>query len=458
MSPGTASSRPNAVEWERLPSSVERIAFVTPPTARPVLRDYYSTSRSKGAYLWAPVDLWVQGAMLGTDVDTRIFEGAGRSADSLLGEIRAYAPDVVVMLIGGFCEGDDAAFADRLWLTAKVPVVVGGEAVMRGWSYWSSRPWAAGLLWPFIGTQLRDRLLGRPLPTAAPAAGRHRWGQPPNWPLTPYRYPLLGDGVPSVLTSHGCPFRCAYCNNNRDLLGLDLRDEDDLFTELDTWAARGVRRIHVRDVNFAGPAPRAKALLRAWAARRYPFRWNCFLRPETIDDEMADLLHDAGCVQVQMGVESANSKVLAGVRRGGGQDAVAGAFRRLDRRGIRRGAHFVLGLPRETEADLARTVELACRLDPDYASFNIGVIRAGTTFDGEPGDCSSGQGALIGGLPRSVVVGWQRRAVRSVYLRPAFAFRTLRSLIRDPELLASVCRDGCMVARRGALDTFGLRS
>lgn len=439
-----------------MPARIERVAFVTPPSQRPVLRDFYSTSRSKGAYNWAPVDLWVQGAMLGPLVETRMFEGAGCTAPALLQSLRDWRPDLAVLLIGGFCENQDAAFAEAVWQRLGVPGVIGGEAVMRGWAYWADRPWAVGLLQPFIGPALRDAVRNRRGLPSLPPPTRPVWGRPPDWSLAPYRYPLLGAPVATVLTAHGCPFRCTYCNNNRDILGLDLRDDDDLFGELETWAARGVRWLHVRDVNFGGPLPRAKALLRRWSGLRLPFRWSCFLRPETIDDEMADLLAAAGCVQVQMGVESASAAGLSAVRRGGDVAAVAAAFRRLDRRRIRRGAHFVLGLPGESEADLAATIELARRLDPDYASFNIGIVRAGTSFVGAPGDCSSGEGSLLGDLPAPVLERWRRRANRRLYLRPGFAWRSARTCLRDPAAALRLARDGRGLWTAGpGLDTGG---
>lgn len=443
-------------QWARLPARIERVAFVTPPSPQPILRDFYSTSRSKGAYNWAPIDLWVQGALLEPLVETRMFEGAKRGPTEMLNALAAYAPDLIVALVGGFSESADAAFLESAAARTGAAVAVGGEAVMRGWTYWATRPWAAGLLYPFTGTALRDAVrAGRGLPSL-PMPARTVWGRPPDWSLAPYRYPLLGHPVASVLTAHGCPFRCSYCNNNRDVLGLELRDEDDLFAELETWAARGVRWLHVRDVNFGGPLPRAKSLLARWADARLPFRFSCFLRPETIDDEAADLLAAAGCVQVQMGVESASTTSLAAMRRGGSAEAVAAAFRRLDRRHIRRGAHFVLGLPGEGEADLAATIQLARRLDPDYASFNIGVVRAGAGFVGAAGDCSSGEGALIGSLPQHVLARWRRRANRRVYLSPRYLLRSARSGLRDPAMLVRLAREGWGLLTAGLrLDTRG---
>src|SRR5690606_6399296 len=148
-----------------------------------------------------------------------------------------------------------------------------------------------------------------------------------------------------------------------------------------------------------------------------------------------------------------SAAVRRAVRRGGDEARVEDAFARLAARRIRRGAHFVLGLPGETGADLAATIAWARRLDPDYASFNIGIGRGGTAFAGGLADRSSGEGGRLSAIDGLALAAWRRRAERSVYMRPRFLTPPLRTLARDPALLAALARDGVSVARRALLDT-----
>lgn len=447
--------------------SVRRIALVVPPSgSAPILRDYYCTSRSKGHYYWPPTDLWAQGALLAPHFDLQLFDaGAAADAAGWATRIRGWAPDLLVGLVGGFSRAYDLAFLGGLASELGVRLVIGGESVWQAGTVDDWPPEAVGWLTAFVGPGLRDALLEAPvswgfadvLPGGArsiPVPG-FRLGRPPDWSLAPYRYPFMGRPIASVLTAYGCPFRCTYCNNNRDLMGLGERDEDDLFAELDEWRRRGLCWLHVRDVNFGGRPARARRLLETWIRRGYRFRWNAWLRPELVDEDLVGLLKRAGCVQVQMGVESADDGVLRGLRRGNGHAAVTRAFHLLDRAGIRRGAHFVLGLPGEDEFAVERTIERARELDPDYASFNLGVVRAGTGLAaGPPGDCTEAASeSLLGGIALADLHRLRARAVRRLYLRPAYLRRLLRQGLADPARLAGALPYAVRLLKQAAFRT-----
>ncbi len=445
-------------EW---PGNIRRVAFITPPSKRPVLRDYYCTSTTKGNYYWHPADLWVQGAYLKDYVETRLFEGPGQEPARFARAIANWKPDLLVVLVGGFSLDDDTSFARAVAHATGAPLVIGGESVFLGWGHWQRQPMVAGLLTGFAGPGLRSAITGSglldgflprpdsrgPFNGAVQPAGQATlaWGLPPDWPLEGYRYPLLGRPFASVLTSYGCPFRCNYCNNNRDILGVAVRDLDDLALELGHWAEKGLRWLHFRDVNFGGPLANARRILRHLADRQYGFRWNAFLRPEIVTGPLAEQLAASGCVQIQMGVESASQDTLDRVSRKGKLEQVRRAFEILDRVGIRRGAHFVLGLPGESVDDVQRTIDFACSLNPDYASFNIGIVRGGTIYDGGAplGDCSGdGKVDSISLLDSGQLRRLQRTANRRFYLRSRFVGRTIRSLARDPGLFPRVIADG----------------
>lgn len=439
-----------------------RVAFIVPPSRSRILRGYYCTTTSKGRYYWPLIDHWVQGAYLQSQADVRLFDGVLLSEAELMTQLRKFAPELAVISIGGFSEPDDRRFAESLARTLSIPWIATGEAVLFPRSIWRESPWLLGLLTNFAGEGLsrflREGTAGEGfLPLKAQIEVTHErpkflsWGTPPNWSLRGYRFPMLGRPVASVMTTFGCPFTCNYCSNNRNILGLRFRDEDDLMAELSAWAERGVHNLFVSDANFGGTAPRAKVLLRRMAAQSFPFRWATFLRPEMIDDELADLLHDAGCVQVQMGVESANRAVLDQVARHGNAQRVDEAFRLLDERGIRRGGHFVLGLPGETEADIRKTIGLAKRLNPDFAAFNSGVVRAGTVYYEEgkqTGDSTIACGELLGTIDGKRLDQFQRMAIWSIHLRPQFVLRLARTLWHDPRLVLDIVSDGAAMLAR----------
>lgn len=440
------------------------MAFIVPPSPSRILRGYYCTAHSKGRYYWPQIDHPVQAAYLQPLADVQMFDGVLLSETELMGRLRKFAPELAVISIGGFTAREDRGFAEHVARTLELPWVATGEAVLFPRSYWRGAPGLLGLLTNFAGEGLsrflREGRAGEgfvPMGAAIPLAPERpeflTWGAPPAWSLQGYRFPMLGRPVASVMTTFGCPFRCDYCTNNRNILGLRFRDEGSVMAELAVWAERGVRNLFFSDLTFGGTAPRAKALLRRMIAEGFDFRWVTFLRPELVDDELADLLRRAGCVQVQMGVESANQAVLVQVARHGNAQRVEEAFRRLDKQGIRRGGHFVLGLPGETEADVRNTIALAKRLDPDFASFNAAEVRAGTAYyeQGDPSGCATAAcGDLLGTIDPERLAQLKRSAIWSVYLRPAFFSRLSRTLARNPRLILDIASDGAALLAENA--------
>ena len=71
-------------------------------------------------------------------------------------------------------------------------------------------------------------------------------------------------------------------------------------------------------------------------------------------------------------------EILENHRKGYGPDLVRQSFAMAEAEGLRTAATFILGLPEETAETLQATIDFACSLPADYASFNVAVPRAGT--------------------------------------------------------------------------------
>jgi radical SAM superfamily enzyme YgiQ (UPF0313 family) len=284
----------------------------------------------------------------------------------------------------------------------------------------------------------------------APARGAFAIPTPEHarFPLDAYRLPFA---VPhpwaTVLASFGCPFACAYCNSGT--AGYRPRDPDNLAEELDLVQALGIRHVFVRDMTFAADRAHGEAVCAVLRGRG--LSWNCYCRVDRVDPALLAAMAAAGCVMIHFGVESATADLRGALGRGTGVERAEDAFRWAREAGIGAGAHFILGLPGETEADVGKTVALAKRLRPDYASFNVYTPRAGSTLgrrlDAEgrlaPGerDSSFGGYRVTGGIDPARLERLRRRAVLSFYADPRFLLRQARK-VRSLDGLARLARAG----------------
>ncbi|MDP8255707.1 MAG: radical SAM protein [Candidatus Alcyoniella australis] len=409
--------------------SRDRLLLLNPPADRPTMRDYYCSSSSKGRTVWQPLDLvvqsgWLRGARELTLIDAAI---SGQTAQKVLREIERLKPQATLGLIGAAALDSDVQFYNELGAAAGRLFLSGDVARFRPQEVFTAIPTAEGILRDLASDGLARRLAdeepgqglwlrGGPLDDG-PLKGEFRYPLPLHelfWPL-PYRHPFLGWPFASLLTDHGCPFGCAFCNSGRP--GWMQREPDDLFAELEALAERGLRWLFIKDMTFNADPKRCADLLQRMIAGNYGFRFAAYLRPDRIDDGLARLLRKAGCVVAQLGIESGSDELLAGQGKGIDLAAIRRGCAQLDRAGVPIGGHFVVGLPGESDAQRAATLRLALELPLVYASFNLATPRYGSRL--EPGgglEQMDGSHAVQPMLPQ--VLEFVRRANRRFYLRP----------------------------------------
>ncbi len=102
-------------------------------------------------------------------------------------------------------------------------------------------------------------------------------------------------------------------------------------------------------------------------------------RPDCVSEELLDYLAELNrrtMVIVEYGIESASDATLRRIRRGHDFDCGCRAIEQTHGRGILTGAHFILGLPGEEEAESLRQASVVSELDIDILKLHqLQVIR-----------------------------------------------------------------------------------
>jgi radical SAM superfamily enzyme YgiQ (UPF0313 family) len=444
-----------------------RVLLLVPPGDGVVIRDYYCSKRSQARYLHPPLDLAVQGGWFrarGLDValvDATVDRLPARAA---LQRVEAARPDAVFALAGAVSWPGDRAFLEAVAGRTGAPVHASGDLFMEDPARMlSEHPFLAGVLTDFTSDELARHLSGERverdalvLAGDAPRAFRRTRGARPI-PVPAhdlfvgkdYRYPFArAYPMAGVYASYGCPYTCSFCITGE--LGTSMRPPENVVEELRALSDLGVRELFFQDQCF-GCAPRAawERLLDAMIAERLGLGWWTFTRVDVLDRALARRMKAAGCHTVILGVESASEEILANHRKGYGIDRVRETFALCQEEDLRTAATFILGLPEETPDSLRRTIDFACSLPADYASFNVAVPRAGTRLredavkaglvaeDLVVMDQSGFEPTLdTRGLTARELAAWRRRAVARFYLRPAYVWRRLRRLRTRAEFLA----------------------
>ena len=257
--------------------------------------------------------------------------------------------------------------------------------------------------------------------------------------------------VAVMLTSRGCTRHCIFCfqMDKSRKTGIRYRSVENVLEEIELCLRQGFREIKFIDDTFAEDRERAMRLAREIRRRRLDFTWFASACVNQVDPELLHAFREAGCWAILYGVESGVQKNLNTIRKGITLSQARNAVRWAKEAGLRVQTTFVFGIPGETTQEALRTIDFACELDADMASFHAITPFPGTTlYDraSEYGTLSEDlqdftyQGAAFvpHTMTREQIWELRQRAYRTFYSRPAFLLRKLAGLRHRHDLAAAM--------------------
>jgi radical SAM superfamily enzyme YgiQ (UPF0313 family) len=174
-------------------------------------------------------------------------------------------------------------------------------------------------------------------------------------------------GMDSIQTKRGCPLRCEYCTYPiiEGRKGR-LRTAESVVDEMFTSAERSpdINHFFIVDSVFNLPKTHAKRVCRELIARKWDIPWSCYTNPLGVDQEFAELAHEAGCAGMEIGSDSGCNEVLQRLRKGFTTDHVRKLHDICNTTRIPDCHTFILGTQGETLDDSKRTLEFLSELDP----------------------------------------------------------------------------------------------
>ncbi len=175
----------------------------------------------------------------------------------------------------------------------------------------------------------------------------------------------------TAVSGRGCPNNCTYCHNNIQrkiypLKGyLRRRSPENVIDELSTAKMRyGFDFVRFSDDNFCYDVNWLEAFAPLYAEKvNLPF-W-IFIHPSTSNTRIVKALKQAGCVEVEMGIQTLNRKVREDViQRNETEAEIIEAMRLLRKEGIRCTTDFIINLPGHDEEALVDAIRFFQRHTP----------------------------------------------------------------------------------------------
>lgn len=200
-------------------------------------------------------------------------------------------------------------------------------------------------------------------------------------PMQRYRCPD-STAFTTLLAMRGCPYPCVYCAVP-SMAGRRMRYRDPLAVAAEmeeTHRRWGTRFFSFVDDTFTTSSDWVQRFTDALQARNRAghLAWICLTRADLVTPDLLRAMKAAGCVRVEMGIESGSDEALRFLGKGLGRGHVRDAFRAARAAGLSTMGFVILNVPGEGPDDVARTLELALEVDPDYLQVSFLTPYPGT--------------------------------------------------------------------------------
>jgi len=184
-----------------------------------------------------------------------------------------------------------------------------------------------------------------------------------------------------ILGSRGCPYLCKFCACYA-IWGTRVprfRSVDNILEEVERIMLEcGQKSFVFWDDLFAVSKERVMEFCDAIIKRRLNIEWVCLVRLNNIDGEMLDAMKRAGCIQIQVGIESGNDRVLKFIGKSLSVSLINEKVNIIKDSGISWLAFFIVGFPTETKDEIEETLRYIDLIRPSFVCMSIFSPYPGT--------------------------------------------------------------------------------
>lgn len=411
-----------------------------------MIRDYYCSKVSKGAYLYEPVDLLMFSAALSEEnlkVTDAVAQRLGVAAT--LEQAPVGEDDLILGLIGQANASEDLAFYRALRERTRARIYLSGDMAQdpTGEALRGALSFADGLLLDFSdkagllavaagNPEACDSVALKHRPAVTSRAKGHgkSVGTPRHdlFPLASYNYPFVKRRpFATVLTDFGCAYACTFCIMSS--IGFTTRPPEEVDAELGQIAGLGVHDVYLSDQTFGAHPKHTAAMLDL--LERHAMRWVCFTRADLMaEGDLALRLKKAGCHTVMLGIETIHEATQQTIKKFAVLPQVEAGIRKAKEAGLKVLGTFLVGLPGESLVHAEATLKWALSSGLDYASVNLAVPRNRTSLaEGGHTVTDQDQGGSLSSLVDPDLQRFYNQFGLKFYSRPKVAWGLFREMM-----------------------------
>ena len=187
----------------------------------------------------------------------------------------------------------------------------------------------------------------------------------------------------SLFSSRGCSAHCAFCSGHLFGRRFRFRSAQNMLDEIvDLYETYDTRHFHFVDDAMSVNKDRLIELCQRLVKLKLNITWTMMTRVDRMDSFLLEQVADAGCVQIEYGVESGHPETLKRIHKPHTVEQVRYIIPLTAKMGIKPYAFFILGFPWETASDLDETYRLIIELSSYIDYFHHAIASILIPFPG----------------------------------------------------------------------------
>lgn len=176
-------------------------------------------------------------------------------------------------------------------------------------------------------------------------------------------------------TMRGCASRCHYCYYHKNFPVLRYFPLSRVRRELKLILRHKPREVYLMDPTFNANAARAKEILKIVIRHNRGSCVHVELKAELIDEEMARLLSRANANNIEIGIQSTNSRTLRAINRGFNKEKFIKGIRYLNKYKLYYEIQLIDALPYQSYENLLASLDWLYSLNPaKVVIFRLSVL------------------------------------------------------------------------------------